>query len=91
LEIQDILEDHPLRREVIQELWDDGCYGAATHLRVFVDRLVASESALQSELTDLRALVGEAIELIEALHPVMNPDEPCVYYDWWLRAQRWKV
>ena len=60
LSVEGCWDSHPLMREVNRELWDDGVYGAATHLRTFVDRLVELNAELQSELAALKARGDDA-------------------------------
>lgn len=38
---------------------------------------------LQSENEQLRAVLENAKETLEMLHPTMNPDEPCFIYETW--------
>lgn len=44
-----------------------------------------------TEITKLRKVAEaarEMLEVIELLHPNMNPDEPCVCYEAWVRGKQ---
>lgn len=67
------------------------------HLRNSIDAMIKFER-IQSELerlnaenTKLRVVVDaarEMLEVIELLHPNMNPNEPCVCYEAWVRGKQ---
>lgn len=43
--------------------------------------------AFEQRIRQLEGALREAIEALEFTHP-MNPDEPCVVYEAWIKAQQ---
>ena len=57
-------------------------------LRAKLDNAIDTAFDLEAKNARLRKVVRDLLEVVEMLHPNMNPDEPCVVYEAWVQGKQ---